>query len=260
MDIRSYNRTAWNREVALGNPWTIPVSHEEVEAARRGEWKIVLTPSLPVPQAWFPELAGCRLLCLASGGGQQGPILAAAGAQVTVLDNSPQQLQRDRDVAERERLDIETVEGDMRDLHMFADESFDLVVHPVSNIFIPDVQPVWNEAYRVLRPGASMLSGLTNPVRYLFDRDLWDNENILKPAYKIPYSDTESLPPEELEKYMEAGEPLEFSHTLDSLIGGQLQAGFILTGFYEDIYPDLEEDLLSQYMPSFFATRALKPA
>jgi len=30
--------------------------------------------------------------CLASGGGQQGPVLAAAGAHVTVFDNSPRQL------------------------------------------------------------------------------------------------------------------------------------------------------------------------
>ena len=81
MDVRAYNREAWNRQVADGNPWTIPVSTETVAAARRGEWTILLTPSIPVPRAWFPPLAGADVLCLASGGGQQGPILAAAGAQ-----------------------------------------------------------------------------------------------------------------------------------------------------------------------------------
>jgi 2-polyprenyl-3-methyl-5-hydroxy-6-metoxy-1,4-benzoquinol methylase len=70
------------------------------------------------------------VLCLASGGGQQGPILAAAGARVTVFDNSPQQLAQDRFVARREGLTLETVEGDMRDLSVFADVSFDLIVHP----------------------------------------------------------------------------------------------------------------------------------
>jgi len=258
LDIRAYNRKAWDREVATANPWTIPVTCEEVEAARRGEWHIVLTPCIHVPRDWFPPLQDLPVLCLASGGGQQGPILAAAGARVTVLDNSPQQLQRDRDVSDRDGLGITTVEGDMRDLYMFADNSFGLIVHPVSNIFIPDVQPVWNEAFRVLRPGGVLLSGVCNPVRYLFDLEMEEKERILQVKYALPYSDLESLEEEALAKYMDAGEPLEFSHTLDDLIGGQLKAGFMLTGFYEDFYPDLDDDLLSRYTASFIATRALK--
>ena len=35
LDVRSYNRDAWNRQVAEGNQWTIPVSSEAVAAARR---------------------------------------------------------------------------------------------------------------------------------------------------------------------------------------------------------------------------------
>ena len=89
MDIRKHNRVAWDRQVEDGNPWTIPVSEADIAAAREGRWKIVLTPSKAVPKEWFPDLEGVDLLCLASGGGQQGPILAAAGANVTVLDNSP---------------------------------------------------------------------------------------------------------------------------------------------------------------------------
>jgi hypothetical protein len=57
------------------------------------------------------------LICsLASGGGQQGPILAAAGAKVTVLDNSPRQLEQDRLVAFRHALPVTTVEGDMAEI------------------------------------------------------------------------------------------------------------------------------------------------
>src|SRR5690606_18814003 len=136
-------------------------------AARKGEWSIVLTPTVPVPHAWFPPLAGAAVLCLASGGGQQGPILAAAGARVTVFDNSPQQLAQDRYVARRDNLDLTTVEGDMRDLSAFASDTFDLIVHPVSNVFVPDVRPVWREAFRVLRPGGAMLAGFCNPVLYI---------------------------------------------------------------------------------------------
>ena len=159
--IVEYNRTAWNREVEIGNIWTVPVGSEVVEAARRGEWQIVLTPTKPVPADWYPQpLQGKEVLCLASGGGQQGPILAAAGARVTVFDNSDRQLASDRMVAERDGLEIHTVQGDMADLSAFADESFDLIVHPVSNTFAPDILPVWREAYRVLRHGGILIAGI----------------------------------------------------------------------------------------------------
>ena len=102
MDVLAYNRRIWDENVAQGNPWTVPVSAEAVAAARRGEWEIVLTPTIPVPRSWFPDLLGADVLCLASGGGQQGPILAAVGARVTVYDYSPRQLAQDRMVAERD--------------------------------------------------------------------------------------------------------------------------------------------------------------
>src|SRR5688500_2989165 len=113
MDIQRYNRDAWDKEVERGNQWTVPVGPDVIEAARLGRWDVLLTDTKPVPKKWFPELAGLDVLCLASGGGQQAPVLAAAGANVTVLDNSPKQLAQDRLVAERDSLTLETVEGDM---------------------------------------------------------------------------------------------------------------------------------------------------
>jgi SAM-dependent methyltransferase len=258
MDIRAYNRQAWDKQVEGGNPWTIPVSTAAIKAARQGQWAIILTPSRPVPREWFPDLPGLEVLCLASGGGQQGPILAAAGANVTVLDNSPKQLAQDRLVAERDGLQIRTVEGDMADLSMFPDQSFDLIVHPVSNLFVPDVRPVWAEAYRVLRPGGQMFAGFNNPAIYLFDQGLWEC-GILQVKHKLPYSDLESLSEEERRQYLEAGDPLEFSHTLEDQIGGQLDAGFVITGFYEDRYGEEEKDPLAEYMSAFIVTRAVRP-
>jgi SAM-dependent methyltransferase len=141
MDIRDHNRRAWDRQVDEGNEWTVPASAEAIAAARRGEWQVVLTPTRPVPHDWFGRLMGSRVLCLASGGGQQGPILAAAGARVVVFDNSPRQLEQDRRVATLEQLDLTTVEGDMRDLAAFGDGAFDLVFHPCANLFIPTSVP-----------------------------------------------------------------------------------------------------------------------
>jgi SAM-dependent methyltransferase len=257
--VREHNRGAWNRQVESGNPWTIPVGKEEIAEARRGRWQIVLTPTKPVPRHWFPDLVSCDVLCLASGGGQQGPILAAAGANVTVLDNSPRQLAQDRLVAERDALVIATVEGDMASLHMFSDECFDLVVHPVSNSFVPDVRPVWQEAYRVLRSGGALLAGFANPVNYLFDFELAEQAGILQVKHPLPYSDVDSLSEEEKRCYAEEGEPFEFSHTLEDQIGGQLDAGFVLTGFYEDTCDDRDGEPLAQFMDLYIATRAVKP-
>jgi SAM-dependent methyltransferase len=258
MDIRDYNRRAWDHQVEAGNQWTIPVTPQEVAEARQGRWGILLTPSKPVPGQWFPPLEGLNVLCLASGGGQQGPILAAAGARVTVFDNSPRQLERDRTVAQREGLEIATVEGDMRDLSAFKEGEFELIVHPTSNLFVPQVRPVWREAYRVLAPGGVLLAGFNNPVRYIFDFELLEEQGLFEVRYPLPYSDLEQLEEEKREKLIQEGSPLEFSHTLDDQIGGQLEAGFVITDFYEDRYQDYDWDPLSRIMPSFIATRAVK--
>lgn len=257
-DIRSYNREAWNRQVAGGNQWTKPVVPEVIAAARRDEWFVVLTDAKPVPRDWFPEdLHGIEILCLACGGGQQAPVLAAAGAAVTVFDNSPLQLAQDRLVAEREGLKIKTVEGDMRDLSVFADGSFDLVFHPVSNIFVPEALPVWRECHRVLKPGGTLLAGMNNPWFYLFDLEHFEKGELLV-TNRLPYSDLESLSPEQMNRYKAEGIPLEFSHTLAEQIGGQIEAGFVIAGFYEDSLDHPSYAPLSTYTHIFMATRAIK--
>ncbi len=255
MDVHDHNRRAWDALVERGNRWTIPASPEAIAAARRGEWAVVLTPTRPVPRAWFPPFIGLDVLCLASGGGQQGPILAAAGARVTVFDQSPLQLGQDRAVAEREGLEIRTVEGDMADLSAFPDASFGLVFHPCSNCFAPDVRPVWREAFRVLRSGGVLLAGIVQPILFAFDEARAEQGDLIG-RHRLPWCDLDHLSPEELERRASEGEPVSFSHSLDAQIGGQLDAGFVLTGFFEDTW-DLEP--VSRWFPPYFATRALKP-
>jgi SAM-dependent methyltransferase len=254
-EITHYNRQAWDVAVERSSQWTVPVDAAIIAAARQGDWSFTLTIARPVPRAWFPPLTGADVLCLAGAGGQQGPILAAAGAHVTVFDNSPQQLAQDRYVARREGLEITTLEGDMLDLSIFADGSFDLIVHPCSNLFVPDVRPVWREAFRVLRPGGVLISGFANPVMYIFDQELADN-GVLQVRHRIPYSDLTSLNDEERAHLRADMQPLEFGHTLEDQIGGQTDAGFAITGFYEDGWPDAK---LNEFLPTFIATRAVKP-
>src|SRR4029077_11928956 len=154
-------------------------------------------------------MAAVPVLCLASGGGQQGPVLAAAGAQVTVFDNSPKQLARDAEVAARDGLQLRTVLGDMRDLGAFGDASFGLVFNPVSNVFCPDLAPVWREAFRVLRPGGLLLTGFLNPDVFLFDFTALDERGELIVRPPLPFT-TLDLPDDERQRVHEAG-PVEYS-------------------------------------------------
>lgn len=254
-DISAYNRDAWNKEVEGGeNRWTQPVSHEVIEKARQGEFGILLTENLPVPQRWFPPLKGADVLCLAAGGGQQGPILAAVGANVTVFDNSPNQLKQDQLVAEREALNLKLVEGNAADLSVFADASFDLIFNPCSSVFMQDIRVVWKGCSRVLRGDGILMTGSMNPVHYIFDLFKMD-EGILEVAHAIPYSDLTSIPKDDLDEQLKKGLPLEFGHSLTDLLGGQCVAGLAIVDMYEDL---MLESPLHKYHPSYIATRAVK--
>ena len=211
-----------------------------------------------MPAAWFDGVSNKALLGLASGGGQQVPLFAAAGAQVTSFDNSPEQLAKDRFVAEREGLDIVYEQGDMADLSRFADETFDLIFHPVSNVFSEAILPVWRHCARVLKPGGRLLSGFMNPDFFMFNHDDIDQGGALQVLYPLPFSDLEQLSEAQIMKRQAQGEALEFSHSLQTQIGGQLDAGLMLAGFYEDHW-DSTETPLNDFMPTSMATLAIKP-
>ncbi len=258
MNILEHNSTAWNKLAEKNIEWSVPVSSEEIERARKGDWKIILTPIKSVPCQWFGDVRGKDILCLASGGGQQSPILAAAGANVTSFDASEKQLEKDSFVATRENLKIKIEKGDAADLSRFEDESFDLIFHPCSNCFMANLVPIWRECFRVLRRGGALLAGFNNPIVYIFDAAAEDDEGLLRVRHQLPYSDAESLSEAEKNEILKKNAPFEFSHTLDEQIGEQIAAGFLIAGFYEDCWTD-EARLLNKYAPTFMATKAVKP-
>lgn len=247
------NARIWDKRSENNDKWSVPVSSEEVKRAMAGIWDIVLTPTKPVPAHWLPKrLNGRKILCLASGGGQQGPILAAAGAEVTVFDNSKVQLQKDELVAQRDHLNIRTVQGNMQDLSVFADESFDYIVHPWSNCYIDNVLPVWKECARVLKPNGVLLSGFGNPISCIFNVGKFER-GILEVENTIPYADIDHMDDPETRAIVKADGYL-WSHTLEALIQGQIDAGFVISGFYEDI----GGSALDRYINSSIATKAIK--
>jgi ubiquinone/menaquinone biosynthesis C-methylase UbiE len=211
-----------------------------------------LTPRKAVPHDWFPPLKDLKILGLASGGGQQGPILATLGADVTIFDNSEKQLYQDKILSDKFDLDIKTVQGDMKDLSVFENNSFDLIFNPCSILFVDNVLPVWKECFRVLKPNGILMTGLINPISFQLD------EESLKLIYKQPFSDLHSLPPEKLEELKKNNEPLVFGHSLTDQIGGQLDNGFTITAMYEDSWD--VENKMDEFLPSFIPTRAVKIA
>ena len=259
MKIYNLNKSAWNHAVDDGkNPYTQVVSPEQIQAAKQGEWSLILSDCKPVPHAWFPKLNGLKILCLASGGGQQASILAALGAEVTLLDASPQQLAQDQHVAKRENLNIRLIEGDMADLSAFEDQSFDLIFNPPSTMFVPDLAPIWRECYRVLCSGGLLMTGFMNPDEFIFDFDAIDEKGILEVKNSLPFVEHETLSQEMLKQHIQNKEMLHFSHTMEAQLGGILKSGFVIIDFYEDRRPDEDGNPIRHYMPSFYVVRAKK--
>lgn len=244
-DINSKTIDLWCND---GWQWGQPITHEVYEKALQGEWDVFLTPTKIVPHEWFGELKGKKLLGLASGGGQQIPIFAALGAQCTVLDYSGCQCESERLVAAREGYDVEIIQGDMTKRLPFADGTFDIIFHPVSNCYVEEVKPIFKECYRILKKGGILLCGLDNGMNFVFD----DTETTV--SYKLPFNPLKDAKLYEDSVKNDWG--IQFSHTFEEQIGGQLEAGFILTNVYEDT--NGAGNLHEHNVPSFWATRAVK--
>lgn len=243
------NSSFIDKWIEEGWEWGQPITHEIFEKAKENEWFVLLTPTKPVPKEWFCDMKDAKVLGLASGGGQQMPIFTALGAECTVLDYSELQLQSERMVAEREGYEIKTVRADMTKVLPFEDESFDLIFHPVSNCYVENVVPIWKECFRVLKKGGILLAGLDNGFNYLFDEDE------TKVVQKLPFN---PLKDKELyETSVKNDWGIQFSHTIEEQIGGQLKAGFMLTDIYQDT--NGAGRLHEFNVPTFYATRVVKP-
>ncbi len=255
MEPTRFNRQAWDNIARSPKRWFTPASDAEIAAARRGDVRIRLTATQTIPPAWYEPVCGKRILALAAAGGHQGPVLAAAGAKVTVVDFSEGQLEIDRQLAERHALELELICADMADLTELESGRFDLVIHPTSVNFVADVRPVWREAARVLHPGGVLISGFLQPVNFLFDAVARDKGK-LKVRFSIPYNDLQ-LPAEEREQTLGPQRPIDFGHSLTDLLGGQLDAGLMITDLLEDRWGG--KDALSERIATFMATRSIKP-
>lgn len=242
------NARTIDRWVKGGWEWGIPVDHETYEKATRGEWSVQVTPTMPVPREWFGSLVGARVLGLASGGGQQMPIFQAAGASVVVIDYSSEQIKSEREVATREGYAIEAVRADVTQGLPFDDASFDLVFNPVSICYMRDIKELWREAYRVLKPGGTLITAFDTIVNYLVDEA---EERIV---WKHPFDPVTQPEARAFLEQTDGG--MQFSHGLTETLGGILAAGFTVEGMYEDT--NGEGRLHDLNIPTYLALKAVK--
>jgi SAM-dependent methyltransferase len=236
-DFLRHNAKAWDALARDGVPLATPASDAELNDPLR----------TVDPAGWLGgDIRGWRVLCLAAGGGRHSALYAAAGGIVAVVDISGEMLALDRAVAAERGFDVRLVQTSMDQLSMFADGEFDLVIHPVSTCYVPDVQPVYRAVARLVRPGGLYISQHKSPVSL---------QASLKPSaggkYQLnePYYRQGPLPAAELSRLRERG-TLEYLHRWEELIGGICRAGFVIEDLLEPLHTQADA------APGSFADRA----
>lgn len=219
---REHNRAAWDERVRRKD-WYIDTATDE-------DFRQPL--KVADPSGWLGgDVAGRRILCLAAGGGRHGPLLAAAGALVTVVDLSPQMLALDRKVAADRGLSLTLVESSMDDLGALAPESFDAVIQPVSTCYVPDVVAAYRQVARVLQTGGLYISQHKQPVSLQATAGPVGSRNLFVIAE--PGRRREPLPTVGNGCWHRETGTLEYLHPLEKLLGGLCRSGFVIEDVVE---------------------------
>ncbi len=247
-EVINQNRRAWNRMAVTQHVLAQPVKDEELR-----------NPLRTVDAAgWLPGgIQGWRVLCLAAGGGRHGPLYAAAGAQVTVVDLSPAMLELDRQVARERQLAIRTIESSMDDLHMLAEGEFDLVIHPVSTCYLPSLDRLFPEVARVTRAGGLYISQHKQPAN--LQAALQTNHG--QYAIEHAYYDPSPVPPARGPSKLREPHTNEYVHSWNSLLGGICRSGFVIEDVTEPLHarPDASASSFGHrccYIPPYIRLKA----
>jgi SAM-dependent methyltransferase len=227
-DINKNNRERWNA-LARAN---VEYSRPFLEFTREQAAQYVYRHGV------LENVAGKRVLCLASGGGQDSVAFGLLGADVTVLDLSDVQLERDRQGAEHHGLTVTTIQGDMRDLTIFSTDAFEVVWQVFSINFVPSVEPVFREVARLLEPGGIYFLQFANPFVQSVDDEAWDGKAYpLKDLYRDGEDLSKQFPHWDVAQpdgsKARLASPHEFRHNLSTVLNALVQNGFILLGLWE---------------------------
>ena len=213
-------RQAYDRMAAAQDRFATPIRKEDLE-----------NPLAVVDACgWLGErIDGRRVLCLAAGGGRQSALYAAAGAEVTVVDISPEMLRLDRQVAAEHRLDVRTVEASMDDLSMLPRGGFDIVIQPVSTCYVPEIGIVYEQVASVLAAGGTYISQHKQPTSLqVADRPTAEGYVLREPYYRTGALSQSDKP----SRLRETG-TLEYLHRWEQIVGLMCRAGFVIEDLLE---------------------------
>jgi len=219
MSYQYANRRAWDR-----------LAKNESQFARVATDEECAQPLLALDtRGWLPgSVAGLDVLCLASGGGWQSILYAIAGANVTVVDISPEMLVRDDVEAKKRGVQVRTMEASMDQLDELAPSSFDIVHQPVSTCYVPKLKNVYAEVARVLRPDGLYISQHKQPTSL----QIVERNNRNRYVLGVSYYHADPLPAVEDTAYREEG-AVEYLHRWEQLIGELCLSGFVIEALTE---------------------------
>ncbi|MEM8732861.1 MAG: class I SAM-dependent methyltransferase [Planctomycetota bacterium] len=219
-EVLNGNRRAWDRMA----------KHQHVLAQPAREDELNDPMKIINGAGWLNGgIHGWNVLCLAAGGGRHGPLYAAAGGNVTVVDLSPAMLAQDREMAERHGMTIRTVETSMDDLAALGDGEFDLVVHPVSTCYLPDLSRLFGEVARIVRPGGLYISQHKQPANLQASLETQTGRYVIEQAYY----DRTPVPPATAPNKLREPDTHEFAHSWESILGGICRNGFVVEDMTE---------------------------
>ncbi|MDQ3665921.1 MAG: class I SAM-dependent methyltransferase [Acidobacteriota bacterium] len=219
-EVAKYNVERWQALAQADAVFTRPRLDLDEDSARK----------YLDPQRRLGDVAGKNVLCLAAGGGQQSVAFALLGANVTVVDISEAQLRRDAEAASHYNLNLNLLQGDMRDLSHFSERSFDIVWHPYSLNLVPDARLVFREVARALRAGGIYHFMCANPFFIGLGGKDWNGDGY---TLRLPYVDGAEITYQD-ESWIFRGEnhnePIrkckEYRHTLSTLVNGLIEQAF----------------------------------
>ena len=155
---------------------------------------------------------------------------------MTVVDISGAMLELDRRVAAERGYSIRLFETSMDQLSMLHDSEFDIVIHPVSTCYLPNIRPVFLEVARVLRAEGVYISQHKQPTSLQATVDPIDGDYHIQHRY---YRDTPipsvTSTSNNSRRLRESG-AIEFLHRWEEIIGGMCRAGFVIEDLSEPMH------------------------
>lgn len=123
------------------------------------------------------EVQGLDILEVGCGGGQNAIVLAKQGAKsVTGIDQSKNQLEFARQLAESQGVQVTFLKRDMEDMSGIADSSIDLVVSSHAMNYASNIDRVFRECSRVLKPNGRIVICMNHPTWIVLGEALQEDD------------------------------------------------------------------------------------